>query len=108
MPQLTAQYRGDREPFKLDPIGLLQYSNFDTDENRVTGERVYAEAGVTYPMLWQFGFLRPTAKYRYLTYDLETQGIFTEETPSSGSALLNLDGQVDDLDVVSVALVCDK
>jgi LPS-assembly protein len=92
LPQLTAQYRGDREPFKLDPIGLVQYSNFDTDENRVTGERVYGEAGVTYPMLWQFGFFRPTAKYRYLTYDLETQGIFTEETPSSGSALVNLDG----------------
>ena len=92
LPQLTAQYRGDREPFKLDPIGLVQYSNFDTDEDRVTGERVYAEAGVTYPMLWQFGFLRPTAKYRYLTYDLDPQGVFTEESPSSGSALVNLDG----------------
>ena len=92
LPQLTAQYRGDRQPFDIDPIGLVQYSNFDTDENRVTGERVYAEAGLTYPMLWEFGFLRPTAKYRYLTYDLEPQGRFTDENPSASSALVNLDG----------------
>ena len=92
LPQLTAQYRGDRTPFEFDPIALVQYSNFDTDEDRVTGQRVYAEAGVTYPMLWQFGFLRPTAKYRQLEYDLDPQGRFTEETPSAGSALVNLDG----------------
>ncbi|MCP4813765.1 MAG: LPS assembly protein LptD, partial [Planctomycetaceae bacterium] len=40
LPQLTAQYRPKGTPFKLDPILLAQYSNFDTDDtNRVKGER---------------------------------------------------------------------
>ena len=35
----------------------MQYSNFDTDTERVTGQRLYAEAGVSYPMNWEYGFL---------------------------------------------------
>ncbi|MEP1472093.1 MAG: LPS-assembly protein LptD [Halieaceae bacterium] len=93
LPQLTAAYRGDRLPFDFDPIVLAQYSNFDSDDElRVTGERVYAEVGTTYPMLWQQGFFTPTAKYRYLEYDLDDQLIFEDETPSAGAALLSLDG----------------
>ena len=37
LPQFTAQYRGSGTPFELRPVFLAQYSNFDTDENRVTG-----------------------------------------------------------------------
>jgi LPS-assembly protein len=32
LPQLTAQYRSEGTPFALNPIGMVQYSNFDTDD----------------------------------------------------------------------------
>ena len=92
LPQLTAAYRGDRQPFDFDPIVVAQYSDFDSDDDRVTGQRAYAELGTTYPMLWQQGFLTPTAKYRYLEYDLSESLLFEDQTPSTGAALASLDG----------------
>jgi LPS-assembly protein len=92
LPQLTGQYRTKGTPFQFEPVLMAQFSNFDSDENRVTGERLYAEAGVTYPMLWSYGFLRPTAKYRHLAYDLDEDNIFTSNSPTAGAALASLDG----------------
>ena len=92
LPQLDARYWGRGTPFSLEPILQAQYSNFDTDENRVTGQRLYSEAGITYPMLWTFGFLRPTVKYRYINYDLSDGVFFEDDTPSTGAPLANLDG----------------
>ncbi|TXS89432.1 LPS-assembly protein LptD [Parahaliea aestuarii] len=93
LPQFTGQYRGEYEPFALEPILLGQYSYFDTDDNRVKGQRIYGEAGVTYPMLWQFGFLKPTAKYRYLEYELTDLGSpGANDSPSTGTPLFSLDG----------------
>jgi LPS-assembly protein len=91
LPQITGQYRGNRESFKINPIALAQYSNFDSDRDVVTGERIYAEVGVQYPMQWLQGFITPTVKYRALDYNLES-GVFPreDENPSSGSALASL------------------
>ena len=93
LPQITAQYRSDGTPFALNPTGLLQYSNFDTDLQRVTGQRLYAEAGVTYPMAWTYGFLRPTAKYRILEYQLDrpVDEPLLPEDPNAASALASVD-----------------
>lgn len=92
LPQITAQYRGDYTPFELEPVLLGQYSYFDSDDNRVKGQRVYSEAGVTYPMLWEFGFLKPTAKYRYLEYELtDLEPRLDNDSPSAGSPLVSLD-----------------
>ena len=93
MPQFTGQYRGKGTPFELEPLFLAQYSNFDTDEDdRVTGQRTYAEGGMAYPMLWSYGSLKPTVKYRQLNYDLSDGDFFTDDSPSTGSALASLDG----------------
>lgn len=92
LPQFTAQYRGTRTPFELEPVVVAQYSNFDSDEDRVIGERLYGEAGVTYPMRWPYGFLAPTVKYRYLSYKLDDLGALPKDNPSAGSAVANLDG----------------
>ena len=92
LPQVTAQWRGDNKFAGFQPIGLLQYSNFDTDANRVTGQRLYAEAGVTYPMSWSWGFLRPTAKYRSVSYELENLNLPTDDAPDAGSAVFSVDG----------------
>ena len=92
LPQFTGQYRPSGTPFELAPVFLAQYSNFDTDENRVTGQRMYGEAGVTYPMLWTYGFLNPTVKYRQLNYDLSEGPFFTDDSPAAGTPLASLDG----------------
>lgn len=94
LPQLTAQLRSEGTPFALNPIALVQYSNFDTDSERVTGQRIYAEAGVSYPMAWSYGFLRPTAKYRVLDYQLDRplEESLLPEDPGARSALASIDG----------------
>ena len=91
-PQLSARYRADGEPFAIDPIFLAQYSNFDSDDNRVTGQRLYTEAGATYPMRWTYGFLSPTAKYRQLNYELDEHPDFDDSEPSAGVGLFSIDG----------------
>ncbi|MFT7286450.1 MAG: LPS-assembly protein, partial [Halieaceae bacterium] len=92
LPQITAQYRGAATPFALNPLGMVQYSNFDTDSDLITGQRLYAEAGVNYPMNWDHGFLRPTAKYRILDYQLDRQAEALDDRPGATSALVSLDG----------------
>jgi LPS-assembly protein len=92
LPQITGRYRPDGTPFKLDPVLLAQYSSFDSDDDRVIGDRLYLEAGATYPMLWSYGFLTPTAKYRHLDYDLNSHPGYENTSPSTGAAMLSLDG----------------
>lgn len=92
LPQLTAQYRSSGTPFQIQPILLTQYSNFDADEDVVTGQRVYAEGGGAYPMNWTYGFLKPTVKYRQLNYELSQGEFFTDDSPSTGSAMASVDG----------------
>ena len=92
LPQLTAQYLDVGEPFALNPIGLVQASNFDTDaENLPVGQRLYAEGGATYPMSWSYGYLRPTAKYRVLQYNLDRQIEDLDDRPNARSALASID-----------------
>lgn len=91
LPQITASYRGENTPFEVDPIFLTQYSYFDSDSERVTGQRLYVEGGATLPMLWQYAFLKPTAKYRYLEYELNDRGLLGSDSPSAGSAMLSVD-----------------
>ncbi|TXS90885.1 LPS-assembly protein LptD [Parahaliea maris] len=92
LPQFTGQYRGEYEPFAFEPILLGQYSYFDSDDDRVKGQRIYGEAGVTYPMLWEAGFLKPTAKYRYLEYELtDLSAGLSNDSPSAGTAMFSLD-----------------
>jgi LPS-assembly protein len=93
LPQVNARYRGDQVPFAINPILLAQYSYFDTDDERVTGQRIYGEAGASYPMQWGYGFLKPTVKYRQLDYDLSDPILLSDNSsPSTGAALANLDG----------------
>ena len=92
LPQLTARWRGDANLGGLKPIALLQYSDFDTDADLVRGQRIYGEAGVTYPMNWTWGFLRTTAKYRSVAYDLENLRGLTDEKPGADSGVFSVDG----------------
>lgn len=91
LPQITAQYRNSLTPFAVEPVFVAQYSDFDDDDDRVTGQRLYGEAGITYPMIWPFAFAQPTVKYRYLDYELDNIGRLPRENPSAGSAVADLD-----------------
>lgn len=94
LPQLTTMYRGRGTPFELEPIAVAQYSNFGADEDVVTGERVYGEAGLSYPMLWSFGGLIPTVKYRQVDYELTEARLYPDNSPTAGSGLFGLDGNL--------------
>jgi LPS-assembly protein len=94
LPQFTNQYRASLTPFSLQPVLLTQYSNFDASRDIVTGQRVYGEAGLSYPMLWRFGRLKPTVKYRQVNYDLSDATLFPDNSPSAGSALASVDGNL--------------
>ena len=93
-PQFTNQYRSDGTPFTLQPILVAQYSNFEAEEDVVTGQRVYGEAGASYPMMWRFGELTPTLKYRQVNYALSDATVYTDNSPSTGAPLFNLDGSL--------------
>jgi len=92
LPQFTAQYRASGSSFALNPIGMLQYSNFDSDVETVTGQRLYGEAGASYPMSWSWGFIRPSAKYRILEYALDRRDdVAFNDSPGARSALTSID-----------------
>lgn len=92
LPQFSTRYRGAGTPFQVEPVAFAEYSNFDDDDDRVTGQRLYGEAGVAYPMQWSYGFLDTTAKYRYLAYELSDLTTTTDDNPTAGSALASVDG----------------
>jgi LPS-assembly protein len=94
LPQFTTLYRSSGTPFELQPIALAQYSNFGAEEEVVTGQRLYGEAGMSYPMLWSFGALTPTLKYRQVDYELSDPGANSDDSPAAGSGLFNLDGSL--------------
>ncbi len=93
-PQLTAQYRSSGTPFQLEPLALAQYSDFDSDDNVVTGQRAYGEAGLGYPMRWAYGYMTPKVKYRQLQYELSEGAFFTDDSPAAGSALTSVDSGI--------------
>ncbi len=91
LPQVTARWRGTSPIDGLEPIALMQYSYFDSDEQDVTGQRLYSEVGASYPMNWEFGFLRPTVKYRHLAYALDNDTPGANSSPDAGSEVFSLD-----------------
>lgn len=92
LPQMTARWVGNREWMGLTPIFLSQVSHFDSDIERVTGQRLYNEFGLTKPMNWTAGFFQPTVKYRSVNYELDRPFSDIETSPSSGSLMASLDG----------------
>ncbi len=92
LPQMTAHWVGNREWAGLTPIFLSELSHFDSDIERVTGQRLYNEFGLTKPMNWTAGFLQPTIKYRSVTYKLNRPFTDIENSPNAGSLMASLDG----------------
>jgi LPS-assembly protein len=91
LPQMTARWVGNREWLGLTPLFLSQLSYFDSDIDRVTGQRVYSEFGLTKPMNWTAGFFTPTVKYRAVNYELDRPSSNIETSPNAGSLMTSLD-----------------
>ena len=92
LPQMTARWTGDRRWMGLTPIFTSQLSHFDSDSERVTGQRFYNELGVTKPMYWTAGYFKPTVKYRSVSYELDRPYTNLDSSPNAGSLMTSLDG----------------
>ncbi|MDC3016005.1 LPS-assembly protein LptD, partial [Luminiphilus sp.] len=92
LPQITARWRGTQNWMGVEPILLTQLSHFESDSVRVTGERLYMEAGLTIPNRWAYGFLTPTVKYRSVSYELDDFPLIEDDSPDAGSLMASLDG----------------
>ena len=72
LPQISAIWRGNEMIGPLAPIIQLQAANFDTDADKVTGQRLYQELGLTLPMTRDYGFLNTSVSYRAIDYRLKS------------------------------------
>ncbi|MEM0953678.1 MAG: LPS-assembly protein LptD [Pseudomonadota bacterium] len=94
LPQLLLTRTAPQQTFAPNLIWQSDYAYFDHDE-LATGHRLYNEVGVSYPMEWIWGFLKPTAKYRQLNYQLDEDILIDGElvdTPDVGAPMFSLDG----------------
>ena len=92
LPQLNIKRRSNHSPFEPTYIFEAEYTNFD-HELKITGERLYGEAGIALPMRWAAGFLTPTFKYKQLNYNLDKSlGLNIDSNPSEGATIFSLDG----------------
>jgi len=72
--------RSLREGFFTDEngnTGQAEHRWYDdrlTGLTRAEGERLHLEPGVSLPLNWSWGFLKPSLKYAYTQYDLDLDG----------------------------------
>lgn len=101
LPQWTLRREGGQRNFRPDYTFLAEYTDFDHDEsiaeggNRITGQRLYSEAGLTLPMHWAAGYIQPTLKMRYVGYELDDLpgggSSIDDENPSSATPMAIVD-----------------
>ncbi len=77
------------------------YDNYVSGLNRAEGERIHLEPGVSLPLDWSWGFVKPSIKYAYTQYDLDLDGkglrdlnrqnMQFEDSPDRGVPILSVD-----------------
>jgi len=74
------------------------YDNYVSGLNRAEGERIHLEPGVSLPLNWSWGFLKPSVKYAYTQYDLDldNRGLATlggdfEDSPDRSVPIFSVD-----------------
>ena len=92
LPQMTARWVGDNEWMGMTPLLVSQLSYFDSKSQRVTGQRLYNEFGLTKPTYWSSGFFKPTIKYRSVHYELDRPFSDRETAPDAGALMTSFDG----------------
>ena len=93
LPQVTVVRTAAQQSFSPNLLLQSDYTYFDHETN-ATGHRLYNSLGVSYPMAWIWGFLKPLAKYRQLNYNLDEEIVVNgdpDDTPAVGAPLFSLD-----------------
>ncbi len=86
---------------KKDGAPTPWYDNYVSGLNRAEGERIHLEPGVSLPLDWSWGFVKPSIKYAYTQYDLDLDGkglrdlnrqnMQFEDSPDRGVPILSVD-----------------
>jgi LPS-assembly protein len=92
LPQVSAVWRGDAKLGPLEPLLKLQAANFDTDLDKVKGQRVYQELGVNLPITRDYGFLNTSLMHRSIQYRLKTSDSNETRNASVSSWLGRIEG----------------
>lgn len=100
LPELRLENLSNNGNFAADWLFTGYYTGFDNVRsqedgfNRVTGNRAFIETGISFPMVWAPGYIIPTAKVRYLSYDLDQPETADEDfirDPDAATALGTID-----------------
>lgn len=97
MPQLNVERNYSGANFETEWLLKAEFTDFQHDESIgeggqfVTGERVFGEAGISYPMRWAAGFVIPTAKIRNVSYKLDDYQANADDSPSVSTPLATID-----------------
>lgn len=97
LPRFSLEHRPGGANFAPEWLLATEYSDFDHDQSYenggsfTTGQRVYAEAGASFPMRGAGAFVIPTAKLRSIRYDLDADAAGEQQTRSTASGLGSLD-----------------
>jgi LPS-assembly protein len=70
----------------------LQAANFDTDLEKVKGQRIYQEVGVNLPITRDYGFLNTSLMHRSIQYRLKTPDSHQTRNKSVSSWLGRIEG----------------
>jgi LPS-assembly protein len=72
LPRITLLRPNAGEPFAPDYSLTAEFTAFQhKDSARLTGERLYLEPTVTFPMQWASGFVKPSIGYQSISYSLD-------------------------------------
>ncbi len=93
LPRLDLNRPFSGKPFALDYSLTTEFSVFEhKDPAELTGQRLYVEPRLAYPMQWAAAFVRPAVGYQSISYNLdESLTLPGDESPSVGAAMANLD-----------------
>ncbi|WP_279247394.1 LPS-assembly protein LptD [Candidatus Litorirhabdus singularis] len=95
LPEIALDHVRRQKDFSPNVLFKSRLTAFD-HQTLQTGERLFNEAGVNYPMSWIWGNLTPTIKYRHINYNLDKQFLNDGEdnNPSVGAPLASIDGSL--------------
>ncbi len=97
MPRLSIERNNTGVNFETEWLLNAEFTSFQHDQSIddggsfVTGDRNFAEAGLSYPMRWAAGFIIPSAKIRTVNYDLDELNAGADSNPSASTPLATLD-----------------
>lgn len=92
LPQISALWRGDRTLGPLVPVVNIQAANFDTDFEKVRGQRLFHEVGVSLPISRSYGFLNTQVSHRGIQYRLKDPGEVETRDERVESWVASIDG----------------